>query len=360
MSRTASGDWIPLAPVVGGTVITSVWANSMMTAFGADITQSLDRNGRGGMLVPFRIADGTRAEPGYSWTAEPSSGFYRPNPGDMRVGIIDQDVMRWRQDGTDVWDEDGQVWVSIGALGGRNGLTVIPTTADVPVSLAGRHYHITVGAVTVTLPANPSVGDLIGVSVDNFDTNIIDSNGEPINGIVQNIEMDLVDLFIELQYVNGTIGWEVISQGLSSAVTGGLPAQGTAAGNTLVWDTVTERWVETNFLNVGLDQVVSGLINGDVLDQTLTRITAIAALPGTPADNALYLIPGGGIYLGTEQIAGVGWEAGIDPDSIINSNTGDVVMNSATGNVIMSSLPLADPLISGALWNNAGVVTVSA
>jgi hypothetical protein len=270
-----------------------------------------------------------------------------------------QDVMRWRQSGTEVWNEAEQVWVTLEELSGRSGLEVIETTVDV-TGLAGRHYHITVGGVTVTLPADPEVDDVIMVSVDNFNDNIIDPNGRGINGIVQTITMDLVDLAIKFQYVDAVIGWEVISQGLSSSVTGGLPASGTAAGNTLVWDSVDERWVETNFLNVGLDQIVSGLLNGDVLDQTLTRLTVIAALPGTPSDNTMYFIPDGGIYLGAQQIAGTGWEAGIDPDSIINSNTGDVVMNSATGNIIMSSLPLADPVISGALWNNAGVVNISA
>ena len=31
-----------------------------------------------------------------------------------------------------------------------------------------------------------------------------------------------------------------------------------------------------------------------------------------------------------------------------------------SGVVIMTGLPVADPLIAGALWNNAGVLTVSA
>ena len=397
MPRSGSGLYtLPTGnPVVGGTVVTSTWANTTMDDVSLALTDSLDRNGRGGMLAPFRIADGNRIEPGYAWTAETSSGLYRANPGEMRVAMLSTDVMRWRPSGTDVWDADQMEWVSIGAIGGRNGLTVVPTVINT-TGLVGRHYHITVGAVTVTLPAVPVAGDVIGVSVDNFATNIIDSNGKPINGVIQNIEMDLVDLSLTLQYVDDTIGWEVRSQALSSAVTGGLPAAGTGAGNTLVWDTTSERWVETNFLNVGLDQVVSGLVNGDVPDQKLTRLTVVAALPGTPAENAVYLIPGGGIYLEDVLIAGTGWEAGGAAESIINSNTGDVVMAPAdgdvdlipilgdvditpaagdsninpvlgdviiapvAGNILMTTLPVADPLVSGALWSNSGVLTVSA
>ena len=32
----------------------------------------------------------------------------------------------------------------------------------------------------------------------------------------------------------------------------------------------------------------------------------------------------------------------------------------ATGTVILSGLPVADPLVAGQLWNNAGILTVSA
>jgi hypothetical protein len=117
-----------------------------------------------------------------------------------------------------------------------------------------------------------------------------------------------------------------------------------------VWDTVSERWVETDFLNVGLDQVVSGLVNGDVPEQRFTRLTVTAALPGTPNENAMYFIPGGGIYLGSVLIAGTGWEAAGDPNGIVNSNS---------GNVILATLPSSDPGVPGALWNNAGVVNIS-
>lgn len=307
MPRDAAGNYTLVAgnPVAAGEVIASVWANSTMDDLALAISNSLSRDGQGGMRAPFLFADGKELLPGATWANEPSTGFYRFEGGDLRVAVLAQDVMRWKQSGTEVWDEAGQTWTKLDELAGRSGLTVVNITANTD-GLAGRHYHIAnTGGVTVKFPANPAIGDVIGVSVDNWDTNIIDSNGKGINGVVQTITMDLVDLSLTFQYVDAVIGWEVRSQALSSAVTGGLPASGTAAGNTLVWDDVGERWVETDFLNVGLDQVVSGLVNGDVPDQRFTRLTVAASLPGTPNENVMYFIPAEGIYLGALLIAEV-------------------------------------------------------
>lgn len=43
-------------------------------------------------------------------------------------------------------------------------------------------------------------------------------------------------------------------------------------------------------------------------------------------------------------------------------NLGDTVVLSvdAAGNVLLTGLPTADPTVAGALWNNTGVLTVSA
>lgn len=40
------------------------------------------------------------------------------------------------------------------------------------------------------------------------------------------------------------------------------------------------------------------------------------------------------------------------------STTGTVTLNGAT--IIVSSLPTSDPAVAGQLWNNSGVLTVSA
>lgn len=78
MPRNAAGVYsLPLPPVVTGTTIAATFENTTDTDLAAEITNSLDRNGRGGMLAPFKIADGTVAAPGLAFTQDPDNGFYR-------------------------------------------------------------------------------------------------------------------------------------------------------------------------------------------------------------------------------------------------------------------------------------------
>jgi hypothetical protein len=90
MSRDSSGNYTlpPDNPVVAGTVITDVWANTTMDDIAQALTDSLDRYGRGGMQAPFRFADGTAPAPGAAWALEPSTGFWREGIGLLNVSIL--------------------------------------------------------------------------------------------------------------------------------------------------------------------------------------------------------------------------------------------------------------------------------
>lgn len=98
MARDSSGNYtLPSGnPVITGTPIASDgWANPTLSDLANEMTNSLDRNGRGGMLAPFSFVDGSVAAPGMSWTAEPGTGFYRANAGDMRATVAGADKFRW-------------------------------------------------------------------------------------------------------------------------------------------------------------------------------------------------------------------------------------------------------------------------
>lgn len=94
MPRSAAGVYtLPAGnPVVTNTLITSTWANDTMPDLGSEITNSLDRSGRGGMLAPIKGVDGTVALPLFSFTNEPSSGFYRSAAGVINVSILGSSV----------------------------------------------------------------------------------------------------------------------------------------------------------------------------------------------------------------------------------------------------------------------------
>jgi hypothetical protein len=85
MPRDASGNFSLVAgnPVISGDVITSTWANSTMPDIADGLTNSLSRNGNGGMLVPLTFLDGTGGAPAIAFTNEPSLGTYRIGAGLM-------------------------------------------------------------------------------------------------------------------------------------------------------------------------------------------------------------------------------------------------------------------------------------
>jgi hypothetical protein len=89
MPRNVSGTYtLPLPPVVPNTVIQAAWANSTTDDIAQGITDSLDRNGRGGMIAPFRLTDGTVAQPAWAFNAETGTGMYREAPGILSLAVM--------------------------------------------------------------------------------------------------------------------------------------------------------------------------------------------------------------------------------------------------------------------------------
>ena len=108
MPRDGAGNYILPAgnPVVSGTVITPTWANPTMDDIAFEMTDSLSRSGKGGMLVPFLNQDGTEGAPGITWIGEPSTGFFREGSSDMRAAVGGVVKTRWIAGdlGFEVWD----------------------------------------------------------------------------------------------------------------------------------------------------------------------------------------------------------------------------------------------------------------
>ena len=103
MSRDSNGNYtLPVGnPVITDTTIESDWANSTMGDVGSEVTNSLDRQGRGGMLAPLKGTDGTAGLPAFSYTNEFNSGWYRASAGQHNFSILGTDVFKLTQ-GTDI------------------------------------------------------------------------------------------------------------------------------------------------------------------------------------------------------------------------------------------------------------------
>ena len=108
MPRDAGGNYtLPAGnPVVAGTIIRPSWANPTMSDLGVEMTDSLSRSGKGGMLVPFENVDGAVNLPGITWVLEPSTGFFRDGGNDMRASVAGTVSTRWISGdlGFEIWN----------------------------------------------------------------------------------------------------------------------------------------------------------------------------------------------------------------------------------------------------------------
>lgn len=115
MSRDASGNYTLVTgnPVVSGTEISSGWANPTLADIAAEMTDSLSRSGKGGMLAPFRFTSGDKSAPGITWTNEPATGLYYAGTQDMRVSVNGNDIFRWVAGGPQTWNAGDGVFYDV-------------------------------------------------------------------------------------------------------------------------------------------------------------------------------------------------------------------------------------------------------
>jgi hypothetical protein len=101
-------------------------------------------------------------------------------------------------------------WQTLATTQGIPALNIITTTTHTGAS--GNHYVLTnVAASTLTLPASPSAGDLVWVTTGNsLTTNVVDRNGNNIEGAASNLTLTASYPSIQLRYINTTLGWMLV------------------------------------------------------------------------------------------------------------------------------------------------------
>ena len=122
---------------------------------------------------------------------------------------------------------------------GRTGTVDWDTTAKTAsfTAVSGNGYFIntTSGAVTMTLPASPSSGDIVAFKdyANTFDTNnlTIARNGSPITGVSANALISVEGQSGTLVYVDGTKGWMIVNASTDADLP--APAFVTATGGTV-------------------------------------------------------------------------------------------------------------------------------
>jgi hypothetical protein len=102
-SRNSAGTYsLPNSPVTPGSTITSTWANSTLTDISTELTNSLDRSGRGAMLAPLQLSSGTSSAPSLTFGTDPDTGLYRAGAADVRMQVDATQSQKWTGTGTSV------------------------------------------------------------------------------------------------------------------------------------------------------------------------------------------------------------------------------------------------------------------
>ena len=141
MSRDTNGNYtLPAGnPVVTDTLITPAWGNGTCSDLGAEITNSLDRSARGGMLAQLKLVDGYAGLPGIAFVAETTSGLYRISAGLLGLSLIGSEILRVSGGAA------GISYVGTGTF--VNGLQLVPAATGVTpyVSAYGADVNIDLG-----------------------------------------------------------------------------------------------------------------------------------------------------------------------------------------------------------------------
>jgi len=175
MARNASGTYSKPTgqPVVTNTAISSVAHNDLVTDLATEITDSLSRSGKGGMLAALKAYAGTVSLPGLAFDAETSSGLYRVGAGDVRLAILGALVVKFTAAGVDV----------TGALTSTTATTT--ATAGTDWSFSSNNVSKVAGVVTFNALGTATVGSATWSSIATLPVGYRPLNSMIVIGIIQ-------------------------------------------------------------------------------------------------------------------------------------------------------------------------------
>lgn len=177
MSRNSSGVYtLPNAPVVTNTTITSTDENTTRSDIASEITNSLDRNGRGAMLAPLQLADGTPSLPGLTFGTNTNTGMYRI--GANIIGFALAGALAFTFAATGLTIAGGVVGTDVGDMfikaGGANMWKIASVGGHLTPVNAGQNIGSSVNPIaTITASASvvtPLVGNVTDTTL-NFQVN---------------------------------------------------------------------------------------------------------------------------------------------------------------------------------------------
>jgi hypothetical protein len=280
MPRSASGVYtLPAGnPVVPGTTIDSAWANTTMEDLGTEITNSLSRTGAGGMLVPFRIADGLVTGPGLSFLNETNTGLYRSGAGSAWMAVLGVNTVQFSTVGMTI--PSGKALTAQGA-------TFLTSTLAVTGATTMASTLVVTGAVTATGGVVGNVtGNVTSAGTSNFAEVVISGSLDMTAGSAATIT-GLSNPTNASDAANK--GYVDTQDALKLSLTGGTMTGAIAMSNTKITGLATPTADQDAATKAYVDSVAQGL---DAKASCRASTTANITLSGAQTIDGVAVIAG--------------------------------------------------------------------
>ena len=173
--------------------------------------------------------------------------------------VVDGSAVTLGRCGGTVALASGATQTGFGRTGTVDWQTAIKTGDFTAANGEGYFVNTTSGAITVTLPASPSAGNIVSIKdyLNTADTNSITlgRNGSNIDGAASDVEMTTEGIAVTLVYADATQGWVVVNSGQKSDLVV-PPAYITATGGTIT--TVCTNYKVHTFTGPGTFAITAG------------------------------------------------------------------------------------------------------
>jgi len=93
---------------------------------------------------------------------------------------------------------------------GLNSIYDVVSTTATSKTLVNREFcTVTAAGQTITLPASPTAGNEVVISVGDFTDTVIGRNSQNIMGLAEDMTIDSRDATVNLVFIDATRGWRI-------------------------------------------------------------------------------------------------------------------------------------------------------
>lgn len=86
---------------------------------------------------------------------------------------------------------------------------VVSTTATSKTLVNREYCTVTAAGQTITLPASPTAGNEVVISVGAFENTVIGRNSQNIMGLPENMNINVKNSTVNLVFIDATRGWRI-------------------------------------------------------------------------------------------------------------------------------------------------------